>query len=437
MLTNYVFPASSAGASGIPGFLVSAILMDLFGRRIAHALVVVPGAIGWVLIYLSSDVSTILAGRILGGFTGGATVSLGAIAIGEYTSPKYRGMFLNLKTVAVSLGGMIVHILAHYFAWRTIALVSIVPYIVAIIIIMTWRESPAWLASKQRFKECEESFFYLRGKNDKTYQELEDLISAQSERSLSRKDLRFSDKALDIVKKFTRPDFLKPLCICFMGAVLLESSGRHIFPAYALLIIGEITGDSENSFFYTLCLDLIIVASALSSSALIRCTKRRTLLFSTGFASCVVLLSCCAYLFLASRGVISQSRVVPIALFVLFFVLANLGCTPIPLALLGEVYPLAHRAVGSATTGIAMSLVLMLGLQSTPLLLENLKIYGAFAVYGGITAFTLLVLFFILPETKDKTLQEIENYFNYGTYYTKADEERDEEKVKMVPPEKH
>lgn len=428
---SYLFSASSVGAAGIPGFFLSAILMDMFGRRIAHALVILPGTVGWLLIYFASDIPTIMTGRILGGITAGATVSLGAIAIGEYSSPIYRGMFLNLKTASVSFGGMVIHILANYMTWRNIALVAIFPHIVAILIVLTWPESPAWLASRQQFKKCEDSFYWLRGNSAESNRELEELINAQMERSRFRKVLTFSEKLVEFLKKFTRKDFMKPLIICIFGALLLEACGRHIFPAYAMLIIGEITGNSSYSFYYTLCLDLIIVISSLSSSILVRLTKRRTLLFSTGFAAFSVLMIVCLYLFLASRSIISKDHKFPIALFVVYFILANLGCTPIPMALLGEVYPLAHRAAGSAVTGIVMSLCVMFGLQLTPILLFNLKVYGTFAVYGAIMGLSLLILYFLLPETKDKTLQEIEDYFNYGSFKKRGDYDV-EEKSKMV-----
>lgn len=431
LLNVFIFTASSVGVAGIPGFFMSSILMDTFGRRIAHGLVILPGTVGWLLIYFASDIPTIMAGRVLGGMTAGATVSLGAIAIGEYSSSKYRGMFLNLKTASVSLGGMTVHLLANYLTWRAIALVATVPHVVAMLIVLTWTESPAWLASRQEFQKCEESFYWLRGKTEESSRELEELIKAQMKRSHSRKELSFTDKVVEFFMKFTRKDFMKPLTICIAGAVLLETCGRHIFPAYAMLIIGEITGNSTHSFYYTLCLDLIIVTSAISSSILVRMTKRRTLLFSTGVAAFCVLMSVCTYLFLASRGIISKDNTLPIALFVLYFILANLGCTPIPLALLGEIYPLAHRAAGSAMTGIVMSLCVMLGLQLTPLLLINVKVYGTFAVYGAVMGVSLLVLYVMLPETKDKTLQEIEDYFNYGSFKKRVDD--DEAATKMVP----
>lgn len=403
--------------------------MDVYGRKITHQLVILPGTIGWLAIYFAQNVPTIMIGRILGGVTAGATVSLGAIAIGEYSNPKYRGVFLNLKTAAVCFGGMLVHISTRFFTWRTIAALAVVPHIVAILIIWTWPESPAWLASKGEFEKSEKAFFWLRESNPGSHRELQELLKAQHER-LSKPivEKSLSDKIRDFFAKFTRKDFLKPVCIVLAGTALLETSGRHIFPAYALQIIGEITGNNTQSFYYTLAIDLIITTSAVCSSILVKMMKRRTLLFSTGFAAFVAIMAVCTYLTLKASGIITNDKPwVAIGMFVVYFILVNLGCTPIPLALLGEVFPLAHRGVGSSIVGIFMSLGVMMGLQVTPYMLLYLKVHGTFFIFGSAMGVMLLILYFILPETKDKTLQEIENYFNYGVY--EVQEKDDDYKV--------
>ncbi|XP_013196379.1 facilitated trehalose transporter Tret1 [Amyelois transitella] len=416
--------SSSVGVAGIPGFILSSYLMSRWGRRIAHALVILPGVLGWTLISFANNVSLLLIGRILGGVTAGATVGLGAVVIGEFTDPENRGMFLNLKTAAVCLGSTVVHILGHFLNWRLIALIALVPHIGALGIVCTWPESPAWLASRSLFQRAQKSFIWLRGDGEKAMNELEELIRAQK-MNLAQPTTNnsFEDNMKEFVKKFLKKDFLKPLLIVIVAMMLLETSGRHIFPAYAIQIIGTIVGNKTQSFYYVLAIDLITTISATFSSVLVKLMKRRTLLFSTGYSSVVVLLCLCGILFLQSKGFISANYSwIPIGLFVIYFILANLGCAPIPLALLGEVFPMAHRSTGSCLAGIIMSVNVNLGLLLTPYMLVGLDVYGTFAVFALISAAFLLILYFVLPETKDRTLQEIEDYFNLGKF-------KDDEKV--------
>lgn len=426
-----IFSASSVGLSSMLGFLISSYLMDICGRRLAFALSIMPGTIAWVFIYFAQDVTTLMIGRILGGISGGATVSLGAIILGEYTSPENRGMFLNLKSAAVCVGNMIVHLLNNYYDWRRLALFGFVPYIGAFCIVSTWPESPAWLASKGQFEKSESSFIWLRGSSERAAQELNELIKAQKEHISSTDKTNLLDSMKIFFIKFARKDFVKPLTIVIFAGILSEASGRHVFPAYASQIIGNITGEKSQSFYYTLSIDLIITSSVTLSSVLVRIMKRRVLLFSTAVASVIVLTSVCLYLYLASINVVPIDKPwIPLTMLIVYFVLANLCCTPMPYIIIGEVFPLEHKGAGTAVTGISLSLLLMVGLKITPYLLIGVNISGTFAVFGGVTAFSLLVMYYILPETKDRTLQEIENYFNNGKF--ECDNKDDEAKRKMM-----
>ncbi|XP_041984063.1 facilitated trehalose transporter Tret1-like [Aricia agestis] len=423
--------ASVSGMGAATAFLVSSIFMEIFGRRLAYRLAILPGIIGWIFIYNANSISLLIAGRVFGGFTGGSSVALGAVVIAEYTSPKNRGMFLNLKTAAVCLGNLVVHMLGHFYHWRTVALIALVPCVVSLLIVLTWPESPSWLATKHKYEESEKSFYWLRGRNAKSASEIRDLLSAQKDRIDNSINLSYSTKLKEFLKKFTRKDFVKPFIIIVSGSLLLESCGRHVFPAFALQIAEEVTGSKGQSFYYILGIDIIITISATFSSYLVKIFKRRTLLFSTGFAALLVLYIVCGYLYLASINVISStSTLVPILLFVLYFILSNLGCTPIPLALLGEIFPLAHRGAGSCIAGLLLALCLTISMKVTPYLLVNIKVYGTFALLGSVMGLSLFVLWLILPETKDKTLQEIEYYMNHGEYKQKID---DDSKTKMIP----
>lgn len=403
--------------------------MNWRGRKQAHAIVLIPGLIGWLIMYFATNVTTLAIGRVLGGFTAGATVSLGAVVIGEYTSPNNRGTFLNLKTASVCLGGLVIHILGTFYHWRTVALMAMIPYSISLAIICTWPESPAWLASKKKYESSEKAFYWLRGDSEESRKELHELIQSQKEKPVATKKMTVRDNLTEILLKFTKKDFIKPLNIIIISGILIEACGRHVFPAYASQIISEVTGDTSQSFYYTLAIDIIITGSATFSSVLVKIYKRRTLLFTSGFSALFVLKCVCTYLYLQSKDVISGGNsIIPIALFVIYFVTVNLGCTAIPLSLYGEVWPLSHRDAGTAISGLVLSLAVLIGLQVTPHLLESIKVYGTFAVFGSVMGLSLVIFYFILPETKDRTLQEIEEYFTYGRYR----DELNSKEAKMV-----
>ncbi|XP_063625228.1 facilitated trehalose transporter Tret1-like [Cydia splendana] len=410
--------ASVVGLATFPGYLFSAWCMDVWGRKVTQALVVLLGALGWLLVCLAADVPALMAGRILGGVSYGASTILGVIVIAEYTSPKLRGIFLSLKIAAAFSGNTFVHIVGHYYSWKTVAIFGLTSHIIAFVIVCTWPESPVWLAVSKNFDQSEKMWIRLRGDGATSVIEFHRMIRAQKLRLAEiHEKPGIKTHVINILQKFIKKDFLKPLIIVFFAVMLKEACGKHIFPAYALQITEDITGDKSSSFYYTLAIDLTITLSAAFSSALARLMNRRTLLFGTGGAACLILTGICSYLYMSAIDVISRDRAwLPISMFMLYFVLTNLGCTVIPLALLGEVFPVAHKAAGSAMSGLAMSVCLVVVLKVTPTLLVAVKVYGTFGIYGATMAGCLLVLYFTLPETKDRTLQEIEDYFNHGRF---------------------
>ncbi|XP_026731235.1 facilitated trehalose transporter Tret1-like isoform X1 [Trichoplusia ni] len=423
---------SIVGVSGIPGFLLSSVLMDRLGRKATHFIIVLPGVVGWLLIYFANNVKAIMIGRFLGGLSSLGTVSLGAVVIGEYTCPKYRGVFLYLKNAAVCLGAMFTHIISRFLHWRTITLVGLIPMLIALTIIYTWPESPAWLISRKQYDRSKEAFLWLRGDSEASKKELAETINAQKERMrTANRKITLSFLIKDFFRKFTRKDFVKPLNIMILAALVLEMSGRHVFPAYAPLIMAAITGESTQSFYYTLALDLIITVASLFASILVKLMSRRKLLFTTGFSAFGVLTLVCLNLFLTSQDIIANRPLTSVSMLVVYFIFANLGCAPIPLALAGEVFPLAHRGVGSAVTGLWISVCLIIGLKSTPHLIVSISVSGFFAVYGLVMGTSLVILYFVMPETKDKTLQEIENFFNHGTF-TVLDIVEEAEELEMI-----
>ncbi|XP_052753040.1 facilitated trehalose transporter Tret1-like [Galleria mellonella] len=434
-LASISWLAAPFAPAAIIGGLSSCFFMGWQGRRKAYILFNIPGIIGLLLTYFAQNYLTLLIARILLGITGGGLHSVSIVAIAEYVHPKYRCMFLNCKTVFFSSGITIVHALGHYIHWRRAAVMILIPHILSFIMAFMWTESPAWFASKKRFEECKDAFFWIRGRSNSSKWEVKEMIKAQRERLSNNKKLTNRIYFLELLKKITRSDFLKPFLIGVCAVIVMEMSGRHTYPAYALQFMADIVGSqTQYYYYYTISLDLIIIVSAICSSILVRIINIRPLLFCTGFSALVALFLGCIYLFLVSLDVISNDRPwIVILLFIVYFFLSNLGCTPIPITLAAEIFPLEHRVLATSLLSTFACVILMVNLKIVPYLLVQIKAYGTFAIFGTSTTIGLVALYFILPETKNKTLQEIEDYFYNRNLKNKNDNDlNDDYDLKIV-----
>ncbi|KAL0859395.1 hypothetical protein ABMA27_010584 [Loxostege sticticalis] len=369
--------------------------MDKVGRKLTFILGTLLGILSCCVVYLP-DASMIGTLRItFSGLSTGYTVILATIVIGEYTSPKYRGVFLNLITTSMNIGntiGLILRPNYHLELLLTALLLQILSFGIA----TTWPESPYWLASKKQLEKSKTAFQWLR--NTTCKKELDDLRRKRTEVFPN------STSLLDLLKKYSSSEFLRPVTVVVFGVFLMVSSGRHFIALSPL----QSRVDYRT---YQILTSSIISLSSIVTLGLILILKHRTQLIISGSLTASVLFLSSGYTFFINNKLISDISWLGSLLFILQLVLSNLGSTSIPLALIGEVFPMNYKAAGSFISGLLISMSSWLVVRSTPYLLSVLHFEGILVIVGTLLIISLLVLFFILPETKNKTLLEIEEYF--------------------------
>ncbi|CAH2217116.1 jg6293 [Pararge aegeria aegeria] len=96
---------------------------------------------------------------------------------------------------------------------------------------------------------------------------------------------------------------------------------------------------------------------------------------------------------------------------------------PACFAIMSEIFPLEHKGIGTGATGVVFTILYSIVMKCTPLMIEKTGVEGTFGIYALHVIVGLLILYFILNETKDKTLQQIENEIkgrkqpNFNDYY--------------------
>ncbi|KAI8299994.1 hypothetical protein K4K59_001863 [Colletotrichum sp. SAR11_240] len=112
----------------------------------------------------------------------------------------------------------------------------------------------------------------------------------------------------------------------------------------------------------------------------------------------------------------SSARVPLIAFFIyLFTAMYGPGIGPLPSIYFSEAFPLSHREIGSAFTICVNNAVGSALTLSFPELLHKIGPTGAFCFYAGLNLLAFFVIFFIIPETKQRTLEELDYIFGVPT----------------------
>ncbi|XP_031765594.2 facilitated trehalose transporter Tret1-like isoform X2 [Galleria mellonella] len=382
--------------------------MQKFGRRKTHFGINITIVVGWLTILFANSVTMLFIARLIQGLTLGG-VLINCIIASEYCDPKRRGYIVAMKKVAMSVGILTCHTLALYWTWRQISLFAVFPPVIVMINTWYWPESPSYLALKEKIEECQYAFYWLHGKSTEKENELEILIAAQAGRTLKNKRNKCS-AVLKLFYVFRDKGFVKSFLLATFLILAVDASGRVYYYTYITEILREIVKDEATAAYCTVVVDLSTTIAQIISVFLIHNLKRRTVLFSTGILSTVLMLAISLTSFLKSLYHF-PSYSIWIILFIVMLqsFVSYIGLIPVCYNIVGEIFPLEYKDLAPSVSGISFMTFFFITLKFTPVIIDRTGLHGMYLIYGVCLLLTIFVLYFILPETKDRTLQDIED----------------------------
>ncbi|XP_068624728.1 facilitated trehalose transporter Tret1-like [Battus philenor] len=411
--------ASIIGFALIVGNMIITPLMDTLGRKKSHLVTILPSMTGWFMLLMVNNVAGLIIARFLQGVAMGMLGPLGSIIIGEMTDPKNRGAFLTSISLSLTIGVMFTHALGTYFDWQQNALICSFITFTSLILIIYAPESPSWLISKGRYEEGSEIFYWLRGRNRTQEMELEDLIAAQKtarKSSIAEQSLPFSDKIKGfftyVCSTSKKPQFYKPIIIMFLLYTMFQFAGINVISSYVMDIVHQLVGPEANAKLIMVALDVERLICNILAVFLMKTMKRRTLLFSSASVCVLSYLGKAAYAYCKENSLLPyDNQWIPLFLIGTYMFSLTIGISSIPFAISGEIFPLEYRGLGGGISVLALSLNFFLAVKCFPVLNHAIGLYYCYCLYAAVVVLCLIVIYFVLPETKDRTLQDIENSF--------------------------
>ncbi|CAH2099310.1 unnamed protein product [Euphydryas editha] len=401
--------ASILGLALITGIVIAPLSLQKLGRRLTNQLSTLPALCGWALLITAKDPTVLLISRFLQGFGMGIQAAAAPISIAEYSAPKHRGAFLATIAFSFSTGMLVAHVFGTLLYWRSAAVACGSCYIISLILISLSPETPPYLSTKGKFKECRKSFRWLRGRNDDSEKELEILLNNQKQKIVSNRKVSKWKMYLETIMK---PEFYKPTVIMMFMFVLFQMSGMTVVPSYTVPMMAEVTGGTLEPYASMLIVDFVRFVTAVLACIVVNKLNRRTVLFFGISISVISLFFTSLLLYLRDFGYIADEyRWTPLIPTLVYIFGKTLGILPIPWAIAGEIFPLAYRSLGSGISGMFLSLMFFVVVKTAPTSFRQIGVKGTFCIYGLSITICGAFLFYLLPETKDKTLYEIECHF--------------------------
>ncbi|XP_052746005.1 glucose transporter GlcP-like [Bicyclus anynana] len=399
--------------TNVLGFGLGAFIADKFGRRWSFSISSILVVINWIVLYRAKDFYEFVLSRIIGGIAVGALWKLVIFVTAEYTSSKTRAFFLNMvTTVSPAIGTALIHVIGNILHWRTVTLISIIPSVIGAVIPYFWVESPHWLASRRKFEECQTAFRKLHGNTTNSERELLLLLKMETAKFNNAIETNSEPTFKRLLIAFKRKYFWELLLMSMFMHAYIAAGSKLVFTSLAMVMLKDITGTSDVLLFTLLVDSFMIIGSCIS--LFIRKTSVRTLLFSTGFAANVVIVifSFCFYF----RNGQTYFNWINVCLLAMFFILVNSGPYPLLDAIFSEMFPLELKLYIFSISGVVLVVLLSLTIFLFPYIVNAIGYHGLFLMNAGIMTISLGYMWVKWPETKGRTLQEIEVYFKANNF---------------------
>ncbi|KAM3959868.1 LOW QUALITY PROTEIN: facilitated trehalose transporter Tret1-like [Aphomia sociella] len=409
--------ASIPGIAIIVGNLIVPVLMNKFGRK-TNIFSIAITIIGWVCLIFSNSTALMIAARFFQGISMGIIVTLGPILIGEYTSPKNRGVFLMSISVSISAGVFLIHALGIYLHWQITSLICSSIAVIDMLIVILSPESPSWLAYQGKYDKCRTVFRYLRGVNEE--EELERMIAASV---IARKGNVITTRSETVAVKINKVvcyckktlrerAFYMPVFIMLHVYTMAQWSGVNIYASYQIDLVEHVVGTEMDTAMIVLSTDVQRIITSILGLILIKKLQRKILIFATVGTNFIVYLVIAVYtLSMRYNWLPYHNPYIGLVLLHIHMFSIATGALPMSFILSGEIYPLEYKGVSGGISNFFMSVNIFTNVKTIPILFSALGFSETYLLYSIILGYCLVIVGIFLPETKDRTLQDIEDEF--------------------------
>lgn len=393
------------------GSLTSGPLLDAIGRRGSLQFSGVPLFLGWFVMGFARNIPCLLVGRIILGLGVGLMAVPAQILLGEMTDPGLRGTLTAGVLAFYCFGILLVYGLGASFNWDIVAFSSAALPLAALISLILIPESPPWLIKKKRSEKARKALLWLRGGNEKQV-ETEILIMearVKADQARISSDLSFCERITTAITTLADPGVFKPLMIINIFNVLQLISGTYIVVFYAVDIVHDIGGDNINTYLAAVITAAIRLLFSLVSSVLLLRMGRRSLGMLSALGTSITSLTLATYIFIKDE---SSMDIYVVGIFLLLYVAAStMGLMTLPGLMMAELLPLRARGIAGGCNFFVFNFLIFVSTKLFPTVKEATGITGVFLIFGAAAFLEAIFIYLALPETKNCTLQDIEDYF--------------------------
>ncbi len=399
--------ASSALVGCFIGVAFAGEINDRLGRRTALIIAAVLFLVSSIGTALPRTFTEFIIYRAIGGLGVGIASMTSPMYIAEISPANIRGRMVSLNQFAIVSGMVIVYFVNYYIAglgdeawnvatgWRWMFGSGAIPSVILLGLLFVVPESPRFLFKQGREDEARRVLGRVAG-------------SAHAEREITGIRAALSEESGSL-KQLMQPGMRLVLAIGVLLAVLQQVTGINVFLYYAPEILKSVAGsNSDVALLQTVLVGGVNLVFTILAVWIVDRVGRKPLMIigSAGMGIC-----------LAAIGVAAYLQV--IGPWLLIFMLGYIACFamsvgPVVWVILSEIFPTKIRGRAMAIATFSLWVANFIVSQTFPMMDENpwlVKHFNhgfPFLIYAGFCVVLVIVMVRLVPETKGRTLEELE-----------------------------
>ncbi|RJS94117.1 sugar porter family MFS transporter [Salinisphaera sp. Q1T1-3] len=386
------------------GVFGTGAISDRIGRRASILIVGLIFTVGSFMSALAPSVEFLIASRFVLGLSAGSATQIIPVYIAEVTPPASRGRLVVMFQFMVVFGILVAYLTGFALgdAWRWMFGLGAIPAVILMVGMLLLPESPRWLVNQKREAAALAVLHRVRGDHEAARSEIAEIkdISARPE-----------GRWRDLFAPWIRPALVAGAGI----AMFSQITGNNALLYYAPTILSQAGfGDNASILASIGAIVLVNISTVFGILMVDRIGRRRFLLWMVPGSA--VAMAVMAILF---TGGMPQSAGLQYLLIACMGIYMALNCSfGVALWLINaEVYPLFVRGKGASVGAFSHWGFDLLVTLTTLTLINSLGTSGAFWLYAIISAIAVVFVIRYIPETKGRSLEQIEADLKAGQFF--------------------
>jgi len=397
MLIGAIF---GSGASGP--------MSDRLGRRRVVFIIAIIYIVGALILALAPSMPVLVIGRLVIGLAVGGSTAIVQVYLSEMAPTEQRGSLSSLNQLMITIGILSSYLINYAFTpiegWRWMLGLAVLPSLILLIGVAFMPESPRWL---------------LEHKSEKAARDVMKLTFKESEIDKEIADMKEINAISESTWKVLKSPWLRPtLIIGSVFALLQQIIGINAIIYYAPTIFSKAGLGNATSILGTVGIGTVNVLITIVAIMIIDKIDRKRLLVigNIGMVASLLIMA----ILIWTMGIQSSAWIM-VACLTLFIIFFGFTWGPVLWVMLPELFPMRARGAATGIAALVLSIGSLLVAQFFPILTEVLAVEQVFLIFAAIGVCALIFVIKYLPETRGRSLEEIEADLRSRTNATEAD----------------